>query len=193
MTLSKLTDTQVSPLIDSSIPSSDSSSNIQNTFMIQSLQQNIQAQILPSQFSIHYQMPQKWDARQHYKPVNRKHQLVPATFPEDAHVTRRFPEDPLLSLKPLSTHLPNFIPSLKLTQERLNILKINCDGFLWPDEERLFIIVFNNNEDIHTYTESEQGTLRSNYFSDYIIPIVEHEPWAHTESHPESYSTWTYA
>ena len=43
-------------------------------------------------------------------------------------------------------------------------------------------MVFKNNEDIFAYTESEQGTLRSNYFSNYIIPIVEHEPWAHTQN-----------
>ena len=102
--------------------------------------------------------------------------------PEDAHVTWQFPQDPLLSLKPLSMHPPDLIPSLKLTQARLDILKINCDGFLWPDEERIFIMVFKNNEDVLAYTESEQGTLRANYFFDYIIPIVEHEPWAHTQN-----------
>ena len=152
--------------------------------MVQSLpvQQNTQAQVLPSQVSIHYQMPQKWDARRHDKPVDRKHRPVPATFPEDAHVTQQFPGNPLLSLKPLSTHPLDFIPSLKLTQEQLDILKINCASFLWPDEERLFVMVFKNNEDILAYTESERGTLRSNYFSDYIIPVVEHNPWAHTQN-----------
>ena len=118
MTLHKLTDTQVSPHIDSSIPTSNSSSNIRNSFTIQSLpvQQNTQAQVRPSQASVHYQ-PRKWDAKRPYKPVNRKHRPVPATFPEDARVTRQFPEDPLSSLKPLLAHPPDFIPSLKLTQE----------------------------------------------------------------------------
>ena len=91
--------------------------------MIQSLpvQQNTQAQVLPSQVSVHYQTPRRWDASKQYKPVDRKHRPVPATFPEDACVTQQFPEDPLLSLKPLSTHPPDFIPSLKLTHERLDI------------------------------------------------------------------------
>ena len=155
--------------------------------MIQSLpvQQNTRAQVLPPQVSIHYQTPQKWDVKWPYKPVDRKHQPVPATFPEDARVTRQFPEDPLLSLKPLSTHPPDFIPSLELTQEWLDILKINRDGFLWPNKERLFIMVFKNNENILAYTESEWGTLRSDYFSNYIIPVVEHKPWAawaHTQN-----------
>ena len=60
----KLTDTQVSPHIDSSIPTSNSSSNIRNSFTILSLpvQQNTQAQVLPSQDSVQYLMPRKWDA-----------------------------------------------------------------------------------------------------------------------------------
>jgi transposase InsO family protein len=62
--------------------------------------------------------------------------------------------------------------------ERLNILKINPDGFLWPEEEKLFIMAFTNNEKVLAFTEEERGTLRQDYFSDYIIPVVEHVPWA---------------
>ena len=85
----KLTDTQVFPLIDSSIPTSNSSADIQHTFTIQShpVQQNTQAQVLPSQVSVQYQMPCRWDASKQYKPVDRKHRPVPATFPEDTCVT----------------------------------------------------------------------------------------------------------
>ena len=43
-------------------------------------------------------------------------------------------------------------------------------------------MVFKNNEDVLAYTESERGTLRSNYFSNYIISVVEHKPWAHTQN-----------
>ena len=43
-------------------------------------------------------------------------------------------------------------------------------------------MVFKNNEDVLAYTESEWGTLRPNYFSDYIIPVVEHKSWAHTQN-----------
>ena len=113
-----------------------------------------------------------------YKPVARKIKPVPATFPEEARVTRQFPEDPLLSLPPLSPHPPDFTPTTKLTQERLTIFKINKSGFLWPEEEKLFAQIFKQNEDGLAYNDAERGTLRSEYFSDYIIPTVEHIPWS---------------
>ena len=50
--------------------------------------------------------------KKQYKPDQRVHP-VPATFPEEARVTRQFPEDPLLSLSSLSTHPPEFIPTKK--------------------------------------------------------------------------------
>ena len=112
-----------------------------------------------------------------YKPVHLKIKPVPATFPEDARVTRQFPEDPLLSLPPLNPHPPDFVPSVKLTEEKLKILKINQGGFLWPEEEKLFKDIFKNNEKALAFDETERGTLRQDYFSDYIIPVTEHIPW----------------
>ena len=116
-------------------------------------------------------------SKKRYKPVDKRIYPIPATFPEEARVTRQFPEDPLLSLTPLSTHPPEFTPTPKITQERLNILKINPNGFLWPEEEKLFVMAFTNNQKVLAYDETERGTLRSDYFSDYIIPVVEHAPW----------------
>ena len=114
--------------------------------------------------------------KKRYKPVDQRIHPVPATFPEEARVTRQFPEDPLLSLPSLSTHPPEFIPTKKLTHERLDILKINSDGFLSPEEEKLFIMVFTNNEKVLAYNKTERGTLRRDYFSDYIIAVIEHIP-----------------
>lgn len=113
-----------------------------------------------------------------YKPVHQKVRSVPAIYPEDARVIRRFPEDPLLSLPPIPTHPPDFIPTKHLTQERLDILKINGEGFLWPEEEKLFKAIFKNNEKVLAFENSERGTLSREYFSDYIIPTIEHVPWA---------------
>jgi len=113
---------------------------------------------MPSTFAMNifqYLEPQKWDAKHPYKPVHKKHQPVPVTFPEDACVTCQFPEDPLLSLPYLSPNPPEFTPMPRLTQERLDILKINPDGFLWPEEEKLFIMVFKNNEKALAYNEGE--------------------------------------
>ncbi|KAJ3764761.1 hypothetical protein FB446DRAFT_656159, partial [Lentinula raphanica] len=59
-----------------------------------------------------------------YKRVAQKVQPIPTVMPDYAKVIRRFPEDPLASLPPLSTHPPSFEPGLRLTKERLDGLGI---------------------------------------------------------------------
>jgi hypothetical protein len=73
-----------------------------------------------------------------YKPVHKRVKPVPATFPQDASVTRRIPEDPLLSLPELSKTPPEFVPTERLTMERLKSMKLNEDKFMLPEEEKLF-------------------------------------------------------
>ena len=114
-----------------------------------------------------------------YKRVDRKIKPVPGVFPEDARVLRRFPEDPLKSLPPLPTNPPEFIPTERLTEERLKELQINSDGFLWPEEEKLFAHVFRLNDMALAFEEGHRGTLREDYFSPYIIPTIPHVPWEH--------------
>src|ERR1700722_1279393 len=112
-----------------------------------------------------------------YKPVARKVKPVPGVFPEDARVRRTMPEDPLLTLPQLPTHPPEFVPTSKLSRERLSALEINSTGFLWPEEERLFNHIMLLNEKSLAFEDQERGTLREDYFSPYIIPTVPHIPW----------------
>ena len=102
---------------------------------------------------------------------------MPGRYPEDAQVIRRFPEDPLATLLPLTPRPPDFIPTKKLTAERLEFMHINADGFLWPEEEKLFAHILKLNEAALAFDESERGNFREDYFSPYIIPILPHEPW----------------
>lgn len=113
-----------------------------------------------------------------YKRVDRKVKPVPGVFPEDARVIRNIPKDPLLSLPPLTKCPPKFVPTTKLTAERLAEMKINADNFLWPEEEKLFAHIFTLNEKSLAFVESDRGTLREDYFSPYIIPTIPHVPWA---------------
>ena len=112
-----------------------------------------------------------------YKRVDRKVKPVPGTFPEDARVTRQFPEDPLLSLPYLSPNPPKFIPTTKFTLKRMEALEINVDEFLSPEEENLFRHVMALNEEAICFEEAERGTFKESYFSPYIIPTVPHVPW----------------
>ncbi|KZT31053.1 hypothetical protein SISSUDRAFT_960512, partial [Sistotremastrum suecicum HHB10207 ss-3] len=112
-----------------------------------------------------------------HKPVARKQKPVPGVMPEESRVQRKIPVDPLLSLSPLSHHPPSYQPSSKIPQELFDKIIANEDNFLWPEEVKLFGQVLNNNLPAIATQDSERGVLREDYFSDYIIPLVDHEPW----------------
>ena len=115
-----------------------------------------------------------------YKRVDRKVKPVPGVFPEDPRVIRQIPEDPLKTLPPLPKNPPAFKKTGRLTKERLETLNINPDGFLWPEEEKLFGHVLQLNQHTLVFEEHERGTFREDYFSPYIVPTVPHVPWAFT-------------
>jgi transposase InsO family protein len=112
-----------------------------------------------------------------YKRVANKVKPVSTTFPEEAHVRRQIPSDPLEHLTPLSKRPPDFSPTPHIDQDRLDLLKINPDGFLSKEEEKLFIQVMMNNEKALAFVDTERGTLKESYFSPYIIATVPHVPW----------------
>lgn len=116
-----------------------------------------------------------------YKRVDKKIKPVPAVFPEDARVERCIPEDPLLSLPVLPRHPPQFTPSEggRLTQERLDEMKINADGFLWPEEEKLFTHLLKIHQNHFVFEDHQRGSFREDYFSPYRIPVVPHIPWVY--------------
>ncbi|KZS86268.1 hypothetical protein SISNIDRAFT_391122, partial [Sistotremastrum niveocremeum HHB9708] len=74
-------------------------------------------------------------------------------------------------------HPPSYQPSSKIPQELFDKIIANEDNFLWPEEVKLFGQVLNNNLPAIATQDSERGVLREDYFSDYIIPLVDHEPW----------------
>jgi hypothetical protein len=115
-----------------------------------------------------------------YKRVDKKIHPVSTQFPQDCRVTRQVPEDPLLTLTPLTQHPPRFEPTKKISVERMKLLNVNATGFLWPEEEMLFEHIMKLNEDAIAFEDIERGTLKESYFSPYIIPTVPHVPWEHT-------------
>lgn len=113
-----------------------------------------------------------------YKTVDKRIKPVPGVFPGEARITRQFPEDPLTSLVVLDpANLPDFRPTARLTKERLQGLGINKEGFLWPEEERLFNFILSIHDKALAFTEEDKGFIRDDYFSPYIIPVVPHVPW----------------
>jgi hypothetical protein len=112
-----------------------------------------------------------------YKRAAQKVHPVSGTFPEEARVRRSFPHNPLDSLPTLSPNPPEFIPTDRLTNDRINGLNVNENDFLWPEEEKLFKQVLKLNEATLPFEEKDRGTLSHDYFSDYIMPTVPHTPW----------------
>ena len=112
-----------------------------------------------------------------YKCVAQKVRPINMKFPEWMKPKRKFPEDPLLNLPKLPHHPPDFQPTPKITAEHMESLGIATHDELWPEERKLLQHVICLNIRSIAFDESERGTFRSDYFSDYIIPTVEHEPW----------------
>jgi len=112
-----------------------------------------------------------------YKRVGKKVKPVATSFPEDCHVRRSIPKDPLLTLPPLPYHPSEFVPTPRMTKERMDILDVNGQGFLWPEEERLFKQIMLLNKEAIAFEDAERGTFKESYFSPYIVPTVPHTPW----------------
>ena len=80
---------------------------------------------------------------------------------------------------PLPTHLPPFTPGIRLTQERLDDLKLNKYDFLWPNEVKLTQHILQINEKALAWTEAERGCFCDEYFSPVKIPTIAHTLWVH--------------
>ena len=112
-----------------------------------------------------------------YKKVEDRIRPVPAVMPEDVKVTRTLPDDPLKSLPALPTYAPEFTPTQRFTQERMDKLDIDSNLDLLEEERRLLKHILVLNERSIAFEENERGTFRQDYFSDYQIPVTEHVPW----------------
>ena len=112
-----------------------------------------------------------------YKRVDKKVKPVSTIFPEDYYIHHCISKNPLLTLPPLPYHPPDFVPTIKFSKDRMEVLKINCKNFLWPEEEKLFKHIMILNEEAIAFEDTERATLKESYFSPYIIPTVPHIPW----------------
>lgn len=112
-----------------------------------------------------------------YKKVEDKIRPVPTIMPEDVKVKRTLPADPLKSLPILPTHAPNFIPTERITQERMDSLAIDENPDMLEEEKKLLKHILVLNSRGIAFVEKERGTFRQDYFTDYQIPVTAHVPW----------------
>ena len=112
-----------------------------------------------------------------YKKVEDRIRPVPAVMPEDVKVKRTLPVDPIKNLPVLPSQPPDFVPTKRMTQERMDKLGINDNLELTEGERSLLRHVLVLNERSIAFEENERGTFRQDYFSDYQIPVTSHVPW----------------
>jgi transposase InsO family protein len=112
-----------------------------------------------------------------YKKVADKVRPQAIKYPEHLKPHRQFPSDPLKNLPTLPYHPPIFSPTPKITSERMADLAIDTHKELLPEERKLLQHVLKLNERSIAFDESERGTFRRDYFTDYKIPTTEHTPW----------------
>ena len=112
-----------------------------------------------------------------YKKVEDRIRPIPAVMPEDVKVRCTLPEDPLKNLPTLPSYAPKYVPTEKVTQERMDKLGIDENPELMEEEKRLLKHVLVLNGRSITFEEHERGTFRQDYSSDYKIPITSHVPW----------------
>lgn len=72
-----------------------------------------------------------------YTPVTQKVHSVAVTMPDEFRIIHQFPSDPLEDLIPLNPNPPVFMPGKRIIFEQLELMNLNPDGFLWPEEEKL--------------------------------------------------------
>jgi hypothetical protein len=116
-----------------------------------------------------------------YKKVANRVKPVATTMPAHAQIIQCFPEDPLLSLLPLSQTPPEFQPGVQLTKEQMSELGIFQNDFLWDEEKKLAAQVLMKNKSALAWDEREKGQFRDDYFPPIVIPTIEHTTWVHRQ------------
>ncbi|KAJ7245515.1 hypothetical protein C8J57DRAFT_1524229 [Mycena rebaudengoi] len=96
-----------------------------------------------------------------YTPVTQKVHSVAVTMPDEFRIIHQFPSDPLEDLIPLNPNPPVFMPGKRIIFEQLELMNLNPDGFLWPEEEKLAADV----------------SFRADYFQPVKFPVLAHTPW----------------
>ncbi|RDB30945.1 hypothetical protein Hypma_004878 [Hypsizygus marmoreus] len=117
--------------------------------------------------------------RTKYKTVDRKVRPVPSYMPDESNQMFQpvtIPQLPPLSLNP--PLLENFVPTERLTRERLDVILASVpEGFLQPREIDLLVDVLRTRELGLAFVDSERGTFSDEFYPDYEIPVIEHTPW----------------
>ena len=115
-----------------------------------------------------------------YKPVAQKVKPLHADLPDKYRIIRNIKGDPLENMPILNPKPPDFVPTGRYTQERMEAMdKAHEGNFLWPEERKLMHHVIMEQEKAFAWDDTERGSFRTDFFPPIKIPVVEHTPWVY--------------
>jgi hypothetical protein len=116
-----------------------------------------------------------------YKPVDKKKNPLALGVSREPVIRHPYKDLPPVKKLPLPTHplcLKDFKYTKKLTPERITKIISNIpNNFLSEQELDLLLCVVARQEDALAFDEAERGIFKQEYFPDYIMETVPHEPW----------------
>ena len=113
-----------------------------------------------------------------YKTVAQKTRPVIGDLPSGMRIERNIIGDPLAGMTDLPTNPPDFEPTGRYTQERMEAMDKKHKDFLWPEELKLLHYLMMMHNLGFAWDPSERGEFKSEFFPDVNIPIVEGaKPW----------------
>jgi hypothetical protein len=117
-----------------------------------------------------------------YRKAEDRIQLIATQLREEFHIVCNIIGDPLENMPVLPMHSPDFVPSLRYTQEWYEKLQLNPDGFLWPEEEKLaHHLVKKEQEECLSWIEEEKGEFCQDFFPPVRILTVPHALWVYKD------------
>ena len=121
--------------------------------------------------------PSVFGTSKKYKPVARKVKPVISTLPSEFRIVRRITGDPLKDMPTIQPRPPDFTPTGRYTQERMNKLNDLHADFLHPEELRLMHHFMMEQNEGFAWDDSERGRFKPEFFPPVEIPTIAHEPW----------------
>ena len=112
-----------------------------------------------------------------YKPVALKVKPMYSDLPEKFRIKRDIRGDPLADMPELKPISPEFTPTGRYTQERMEQFTGLHQDFLLEEELKLLHQLMMNQESAFAWDASEGGKFRTDFFPPVDMPIIEHKPW----------------
>lgn len=115
-----------------------------------------------------------------YKPVAQKVKPLHADLPDKFRIIRDIKGDPLENMPILDPRPPDFVPTGRYTQNRMEDMdKAHKGDFLWPEERKLVHHLIMKQEKAFAWDDEERGSFRTDFFPPIKMPVVEHTPWVY--------------